>query len=55
MNAMNFVEPEERTALRKAAGELGRKYGHEYYAGKARSGEKTVELWNEAAGSATSA
>ncbi|HEY2061311.1 MAG TPA: acyl-CoA dehydrogenase family protein [Amycolatopsis sp.] len=48
MNAMNFVEPEERTALRKAAGELGRKYGHEYYAGKARSGEKTVELWNEA-------
>ncbi|SEP44323.1 acyl-CoA dehydrogenase family protein [Amycolatopsis saalfeldensis] len=48
MNAMNFVEPEERAALRKAAGELGRKYGHEYYAKKARSGEKTVELWNEA-------
>ncbi|MEU4668281.1 acyl-CoA dehydrogenase family protein [Amycolatopsis sp. NPDC023774] len=48
MNAMNFVEPEERVALRKAASELARKYGHEYYARKARSGEKTVELWDEA-------
>ncbi|MEV4597755.1 acyl-CoA dehydrogenase family protein [Amycolatopsis sp. NPDC049253] len=48
MNAMNFVEPEERVALRKAAAELARKYGHEYYSKKARSGEKTVELWDEA-------
>ncbi|MEV6899135.1 acyl-CoA dehydrogenase family protein [Amycolatopsis sp. NPDC051372] len=48
MNAMNFVEPEERVALRKAASELARKYGHEYYSKKARSGEKTVELWDEA-------
>ena len=32
MNAMNFIEPEERTALRKAVAELGAKYGHEYYA-----------------------
>ncbi|WP_326834030.1 acyl-CoA dehydrogenase family protein [Amycolatopsis rhabdoformis] len=48
MNAMNFAEPEERVALRKAASELARKYGHEYYAKKARSGEKTTELWDEA-------
>ncbi|WP_432852429.1 acyl-CoA dehydrogenase family protein [Amycolatopsis sp. CA-161197] len=48
MNAMNFVEPEERVALRKAASELARKYGHEYYSKKARSGEKTHELWDEA-------
>ncbi|MGV9297272.1 acyl-CoA dehydrogenase family protein [Amycolatopsis sp. NPDC003676] len=48
MNAMNFVEPEERVALRKAAADLAGKYGHEYYAKKARSGEKTDELWNEA-------
>ncbi|MGW4488760.1 acyl-CoA dehydrogenase family protein [Amycolatopsis sp. NPDC004368] len=48
MNAMNFAEPEERVALRKATSELARKYGHEYYSKKARSGEKTTELWNEA-------
>ncbi|HWD03159.1 MAG TPA: acyl-CoA dehydrogenase family protein [Amycolatopsis sp.] len=48
MNAMNFVEPAERVALREAAAELGRKYGHEYYQKKARAGEKTVELWQEA-------
>ncbi|WP_020658215.1 acyl-CoA dehydrogenase family protein [Amycolatopsis benzoatilytica] len=48
MNAMNFVEPEERVALRKAAAELAGKYGHDYYAKKARAGEKTEELWHEA-------
>ncbi|WP_084145324.1 acyl-CoA dehydrogenase family protein [Amycolatopsis jejuensis] len=48
MNAMNFVEPEERVALRKAAAELAGKYGHDYYAKKARAGEKTDELWAEA-------
>ncbi|MET9260649.1 acyl-CoA dehydrogenase family protein [Amycolatopsis sp. NPDC004079] len=48
MNAMNFVEPEERVALRKAAADLAGKYGHEYYAKKARAGEKTDELWDEA-------
>ncbi|MGW3995535.1 acyl-CoA dehydrogenase family protein [Amycolatopsis sp. NPDC004772] len=48
MNAMNFVEPEERIALRKAVAELGAKYGHEYYARKARADEKTHELWDEA-------
>ncbi|HKN54836.1 MAG TPA: acyl-CoA dehydrogenase, partial [Amycolatopsis sp.] len=48
MNAMNFVEPEERIALRKAVAELGAKYGHEYYSRKARADEKTHELWDEA-------
>jgi len=48
MTAMNFVEPEERTALRKAVAELGAKYGHEYYSKKARADEKTHELWDEA-------
>ncbi|PFG56730.1 hypothetical protein ATK36_0251 [Amycolatopsis sulphurea] len=45
---MNFVEPEERVALREAVAGLAGKYGHEYYAGKARAGEKTDELWAEA-------
>ena len=45
---MNFVESDERRALRDAVGELGRKYGHEYYLKKARGGEHTEELWAEA-------
>ncbi|HET6288307.1 MAG TPA: acyl-CoA dehydrogenase [Amycolatopsis sp.] len=48
MNAMNFTEPEERGALRAAVAELGKKYGHEYYAKQARAGLKTDELWAEA-------
>ncbi|GAA2967052.1 acyl-CoA dehydrogenase family protein [Actinokineospora diospyrosa] len=45
---MSFVESEERQALRKAVGDLGRKYGHEYVLKAARSGGHTTELWNEA-------
>jgi alkylation response protein AidB-like acyl-CoA dehydrogenase len=45
---MNFIESEERTALRAAVGDLARKYGHEYYSKLARSGGHTTELWNEA-------
>ncbi|GLW91359.1 acyl-CoA dehydrogenase family protein [Actinokineospora globicatena] len=45
---MSFVESEERQALRKAVGELGRKYGHEYVLKAARSGGHTTELWDEA-------
>jgi alkylation response protein AidB-like acyl-CoA dehydrogenase len=45
---VNFVESEERIALRKAVAELGAKYGTEYFVAKARSGEKTTELWEEA-------
>ena len=45
---MNFVESQERTALRKAVGDLARGYGHEYYVRVARSGGHTSDLWNEA-------
>lgn len=45
---MSFVESEERIALRKAVFEFGARYGHEYFTAKARAGEKTTELWEEA-------
>ncbi|HEX7307677.1 acyl-CoA dehydrogenase family protein [Lentzea sp.] len=45
---MSFVESEERIALRKAVAEFGAKYGSEYFTAKARAGEKTTELWEEA-------
>ncbi|GGU76453.1 acyl-CoA dehydrogenase family protein [Lentzea flava] len=45
---MSFVESEERIALRKAVSELGAKYGTEYFVAKAKAGEKTTELWEEA-------
>ncbi|MTD53449.1 acyl-CoA dehydrogenase family protein [Amycolatopsis pithecellobii] len=45
---MTYTESGERQALRKAVAELGRSYGHEYYAKLARSGGHTSELWNEA-------
>jgi hypothetical protein len=45
---VSFTESEERLALRKAAGELGRSYGHEYYTRLARSGGHTTDLWDEA-------
>ncbi|OLF12864.1 acyl-CoA dehydrogenase [Actinophytocola xinjiangensis] len=47
MNA--FTESQERTALRAAVAELGRRYGGDWFQGKARGGEKTAELWDEAA------
>ena len=45
---MNFTETEEQLALRKAAAELGRRYGHEYTAPRARAREPLAELWAEA-------
>ncbi|MFD4671176.1 acyl-CoA dehydrogenase family protein [Lentzea sp. NPDC058450] len=45
---MSFVESEERVALRKAVAEFGAQYGHDYFTAKARAGEKTTELWEEA-------
>jgi alkylation response protein AidB-like acyl-CoA dehydrogenase len=45
---MNFVESEEQLALRKAVAELGRRYGHEYTAPRARAREPLTELWAEA-------
>ncbi|CAL9559025.1 Acyl-CoA dehydrogenase fadE12 [Actinosynnema sp. ALI-1.44] len=44
----NFVESDERRALRAAVADLAAKYGHEYFVAKARAGEKTDELWAEA-------
>src|SRR5580765_6899731 len=42
-----FTEPEERIELRKQVAKLASKYGQEYFLKKARSGEKTTELWLE--------
>jgi alkylation response protein AidB-like acyl-CoA dehydrogenase len=38
----------EQEQLRDAVRALGRRYGHEYYVRKAKSGEHTTELWAEA-------
>jgi len=45
---VNFTETEEQLALRKAAAELGRRYGHTYTAPRARAREPLAELWAEA-------
>jgi hypothetical protein len=43
-----FSESEERQALRAAVRELANRFGRDYFVAKARSGEKTSELWAEA-------
>ncbi len=45
---MDFRETEEQIALRKAVAELGRRYGHDYTAPRAKAREPLTELWNEA-------
>jgi len=45
---MDFRESDERRALREAVAALGAKYGPDYMREKARTGEKTTELWAEA-------
>ncbi|MEU4605041.1 acyl-CoA dehydrogenase family protein [Kribbella sp. NPDC023972] len=45
---MSFIESEERQALRKAVGELGKKYGYTWFNHQARTGGHTTELWLEA-------
>ncbi|MFT4263379.1 MAG: acyl-CoA dehydrogenase family protein [Nocardioides sp.] len=47
MSTGAFTEPEERIELRKQVFKLGSKYGQEYFLEKARSGQKTTELWLE--------
>ena len=42
-----FTESEERQELRKAVARLAGKFGREWFAEKARAGEKTTELWLE--------
>ncbi|UPK74863.1 acyl-CoA dehydrogenase [Nocardioidaceae bacterium SCSIO 66511] len=43
-----FSESAERQALRQAVADLASKYGHDYFIERARTGEKTDELWAEA-------
>jgi alkylation response protein AidB-like acyl-CoA dehydrogenase len=44
---MDFREDEEHVMLREAVSAIAAKYGHEYFVRCARSGEKTIDLWNE--------
>ena len=39
-------ETEERKDLRKAVAAIARDFGHEYFLQKARTGEKSSELWD---------
>jgi alkylation response protein AidB-like acyl-CoA dehydrogenase len=48
MTANAFIENEERRALRKAVAAMAANYGQDYYLEKARAGEHTDELWEEA-------
>ncbi|MFE2415061.1 acyl-CoA dehydrogenase family protein [Kitasatospora sp. NPDC059408] len=43
-----LLETPERQALRRAVGDLGRRYGSAYYLAKARAGEPADELWADA-------
>jgi alkylation response protein AidB-like acyl-CoA dehydrogenase len=45
---MDFDYTPEQRQLRDAVAALGHRYGHEYFVGKAKSGEHTTELWAEA-------
>ncbi|HEX6151197.1 acyl-CoA dehydrogenase family protein [Nocardioides sp.] len=47
MSQIAFSESEERQELRKAVARLASKYGREWFTEKARSGEKTTDLWLE--------
>jgi alkylation response protein AidB-like acyl-CoA dehydrogenase len=42
---MDFRETAEQTMLREAVGKLAADYGYDYFAARARAGEKTTELW----------
>ncbi len=42
-----FTESEERLELRRQVAKLASRYGREWFTDKARSGEKTTELWLE--------
>ena len=44
---MDFTETVEQQQLRKAVAAVAARYGHPYWLGKARAGEKTDELWDE--------
>jgi alkylation response protein AidB-like acyl-CoA dehydrogenase len=42
---MDFSETAEQAMLREAVGKIAADFGYEYFAAKARTGEKTTELW----------
>ena len=44
----SFIETDERQALRKAVTAMAANYGQDYYLEKARTGQHTDELWDEA-------
>jgi alkylation response protein AidB-like acyl-CoA dehydrogenase len=44
---MDFTETEEQTMLREAVSAIVSKYGHAYFAERARTGGRTDELWGE--------
>jgi len=44
---MDFAETAEQLLLRASVADLAARYGHPYWLGKARAGEKTRELWDE--------
>jgi alkylation response protein AidB-like acyl-CoA dehydrogenase len=44
---MDFAETVEQQLLRSSVAEVAARYGHRYWLGKARAGEKTRELWDE--------
>ncbi|HEX4778955.1 MAG TPA: acyl-CoA dehydrogenase, partial [Acidimicrobiia bacterium] len=46
---MEFAETDERTMLRTAVRDIAARFGHDYYAGQARSGGRTTELWDAVA------
>jgi len=45
---VRYQESQERRELRRAVAGLASRYGRSYFQAKARSGEKTDELWTEA-------
>src|SRR5215468_10914587 len=45
---MDFTETVEQQQLRESVATLGRRYGHEYFVEKAKTGGHTTELWAEA-------
>jgi len=43
---VDFSEPPEHVMLREAVGGIAAKFGHEYFAERARTGGKATELWD---------
>ena len=44
-----IVDSDEHRALRESVAKIAEKYGHRYFAGQARKGDKLTELWTELA------